>query len=166
MERQQFRDAMARLGSAVTIVTSDGEAGIAGTTVSAVCSVTDQPPTLLVCLNRSSRNNMAFRRNGRLCINILSAAQEELARTFSNGSLSAEERFAQGRWRAGENGSPLLTGAAASLECDIADISEVGTHSVFFCRVTAASAGEAEEGLIYFDRAFHRVGQPASVAAL
>jgi len=52
VSREQFRDAMARLGAAVNIVTTDGTAGRAGFTASAVCSVTDDPPTLLVCLNR------------------------------------------------------------------------------------------------------------------
>src|SRR5690606_16913277 len=52
VSRQEFRDAMARLGAAVNIVTTDGPAGLSGMTVSAVCSVTDDPPMLLVCLNR------------------------------------------------------------------------------------------------------------------
>ncbi len=51
--REHYRDAMARLGAAVSIVTTDGPAGRAGFTASAVCSVTDDPPTLLVCMNRS-----------------------------------------------------------------------------------------------------------------
>ncbi len=55
--RDEFRDAMARLGAAVNVVTSAGPAGRGGFTASAVCSVTDDPPSLLVCLNRSSSGN-------------------------------------------------------------------------------------------------------------
>ena len=54
MDRKEYRNAMARLGAAVNIVTTDGEGGRAGFTASAVCSVTDDPPTLLVCMNRGS----------------------------------------------------------------------------------------------------------------
>ncbi len=69
--KQEFRDAMARLGAAVNIVTTDGPAGLGGLTVSAVCSVSDDPPTLLVCLNRGSPQNRLFKDNGVLCVNTL-----------------------------------------------------------------------------------------------
>ncbi|WP_198511682.1 flavin reductase, partial [Bacillus subtilis] len=51
VEKTEFRNAMSRLGAAVNIITTEGPAGRAGFTASAVCSVTDSPPTLLVCLN-------------------------------------------------------------------------------------------------------------------
>ncbi len=157
IDKQQFRDTMARLGAAVSIVTSKGEAGIAGCTVSAICSVTDDPPTLLICLNRASRNNSVFRKNGRVCVNILAAQQEDLARAFSAAEKPVEDRFASGAWTVAGNGCPALEGASASVECDICDISEVGSHSVFFCRVTAARTGTNGEGLIYLGRAFHGI---------
>ncbi len=65
-EQQAFRDAMSRLGAAVNIVTTDGPAGMAGFTASAVCSVTDSPPTLLVCLNRNASVWPVFQANGQL----------------------------------------------------------------------------------------------------
>ncbi|MBV8628360.1 MAG: flavin reductase, partial [Paraburkholderia sp.] len=92
VDKSTFRDAMAGLGAAVNIITSDGAAGLAGCTASAVCGVTDEPPTLLVCINRSSRNNAAFRENGRLCINVLSAGQQTLAVTFASSASSIERR--------------------------------------------------------------------------
>jgi flavin reductase len=165
MEKQEFRDAMARLGAAVCIITSDGEAGQTGCTATAVCSVTDDPPTLLICLNRSSRNNVAFRANGTLCVNVLAANQEDLARRFSDPNLSAGQRFASGAWNEGDNGCPALQGAAATIECRITDISEVGTHSVFFCEVSAAHTRAESDALIYFGRSFHRLDLPVSEAA-
>ena len=60
VSRQEFRDAMARLGAAVNIITTDGAAGRGGITATAVCSVTDDPPTLLVCLNRTSPRSVLF----------------------------------------------------------------------------------------------------------
>ncbi|OYZ91740.1 MAG: hypothetical protein B7X99_16145, partial [Rhizobiales bacterium 17-65-6] len=62
--QQDYRDAMSRVGAAVNVVTTDGPGGKAGFTASAVCSVTDSPPTLLVCLNRGSSVSPAFQANG------------------------------------------------------------------------------------------------------
>jgi len=162
MDKQQFRDTMARLGAAISIVTSNGEAGLAGCTVSAICSVTDAPPTLLICLNRASRNNPLFRQNGRVCVNILAAQHEELARAFSAAEKPVEDRFASGAWAIAANGCPLLQGASASVECDISEISEIGSHSVFFCRVTAARTSATGDALIYFGRSFYRI-EPATL---
>jgi flavin reductase len=69
----EFRNAMAQLGSAVSVITTDGPAGKFGFTASAVCSVTDQPPTLLVCMNRNSWAHAHFKQNGVLCVNVLSS---------------------------------------------------------------------------------------------
>ena len=83
---QDYRDAMACLGAAVNIVTTDGRAGRAGFTASAVCSVTDNPPTLLVCMNRGSSAYASVRENGVVCVNVLSARHERLSRLFGGKS--------------------------------------------------------------------------------
>jgi len=69
--KDAFREGMSRLGAAVNIITTDGPAGRAGFTASTVCSVTDSPPTLLVCLNRSSSVYDRFADNNALCVNTL-----------------------------------------------------------------------------------------------
>ena len=88
-----FRNAMAQLGSAITIITTDGPAGRFGFTASAVCSVTDSPPTLLVCMNRSSFAHGKFQHNGVLCVNVLSGQHQQLSGIFANGQIRSEERF-------------------------------------------------------------------------
>ena len=80
--KSDYRDAMARLGAAVHVITTDGPGGRAGFTASAVCSVTDEPPTLLVCLNRSASVYPAFQANGVLCVNALAAGQQQLSSLF------------------------------------------------------------------------------------
>lgn len=75
VDQQTFRDAMSCMGAAVNIITTDGPAGRAGFTASAVCSVTDTPPTLLVCLNRGASVWPAFNENRTLCVNTLSAGR-------------------------------------------------------------------------------------------
>lgn len=159
VDRQVYRDAMARLGAAVSVITTMGPAGAAGFTASAVCSVTDDPPTLLVCMNRDSRLNETFKANRVLCVNTLAAAQEPLSSLFAGltGVEDMPTRFAAAEWTALVTGSPVLAGAVVSFDCRIAQITEVGTHSVFFCEVEALQAGSEHEGLIYFGRAYHRI---------
>ncbi|MFT4066449.1 flavin reductase [Paraburkholderia sp.] len=166
LDRNTFRDAMAGLGAAVNIITSDGEAGLAGCTASAVCGVTDEPPTLLVCINRGSRNNAAFRANGKLCVNVLGAEQQTLAAHFASGTLPIGERFAAAQWKRLATGAPVLQDALASLDCEIESVTEVGTHTVFFCAVKAARTHDGErDALIYYGRRYHRVGTDSVHAA-
>src|SRR6478609_9785563 len=81
--RQQFRQAMAHLGAAVNVITTTGTHGRCGITASAVCSVTDAPPTLLVCINRSSAMHAAFVNNRNVCVNVLPGHLEQIARHFA-----------------------------------------------------------------------------------
>ncbi|WP_447725840.1 flavin reductase [Sphingomonas koreensis] len=151
-----FRDAMSRLGAAVNLITSDGPAGRHGMTASAVCSVTDSPPTILVCVNRASPANEKFRANGSLCVNVLAPRHQALSGRFADRTLSLEERFRdEGLWTALATGSPVLRDACVALDCRISHISEIGTHSVFFCEVHDVLLHGDKGALIYFDRAYH-----------
>lgn len=153
---------MARLGAAVSVITTSGPAGRCGFTASAVCSVTDDPPTLLVCMNRGSRLNHIFKANRVLCVNTLTARQQDLSPLFAGlTEIDMEARFAAAAWTTLHTGAPVLQGAVVSFDCRIAQITEVGTHSVFFCAVQAIEAGTVDEGLIYFGRAYHRIGHAA-----
>ena len=163
VDQAKYRDAMARLGAAVSVVTTDGPAGRSGFTASAVCSVTDDPPTLLVCMNRGSTSHEAFKANRVLCVNTLAARQEALSPLFAGQvEASMEERFGMAAWGALATGSPVLADAVVSFDCRVAQVTEVGTHSVFFCEVEAIQAGTEREGLIYFGRSYHQV--PVAVA--
>ena len=159
LERSDFRNAMSRLGAAVNIITTDGPAGRAGFTASAVCSVTDEPPTLLICLNRTASVYPAFRANGVLCVNVLGAGQRALSSVFG-GKTPMDERFAGSQWERGATGSPVLEGASVSFDCRVTSSTSVGTHDVLFCEVVAVAMGEAAHGLIYFDRRYHDIVTP------
>lgn len=123
----EFRNAMAQLGSAVSVITTDGPAGKFGFTASAVCSVTDQPPTLLVCMNRNSFAHAHFKQNGTLCVNVLSSDHQALSGVFANASLRSEERFCHDSWQVMASGAPVLSSAVASFDCLIDDCHEVGS---------------------------------------
>lgn len=154
VEAGLFRDAMARLGAAVNIITTDGPGGRAGFAATAVCSVTDTPPTLLVCLNRSSSVVGAFTANPHLCVNTLSAGHRDLSSLFG-GKTPMAERFAAAQWHAGLTGVPVLADSLVAFECRLSHSVEIGTHRVLFCEVLAIAGGGAEEALIYFGRRYH-----------
>lgn len=154
----QFKNAMAKLATAVHLVTTDGKAGRHGFTASAVCSVTDSPPTLLVCMNQHIRFYDNFVKNGVLMVNTLSAYQDELSNVFAS-PLSSDERFAHGDWGTLATGSPLLTTALLNFDCKIVDIKKVGTHGVMMCEIIAIRHSDDDDALIYFDRHYHKVGR-------
>jgi len=153
---QDYRDAMACLGAAVNIVTTDGRVGRAGFTASAVCSVTDNPPTLLVCVNRESSAYASVKENGVVCVNVLSARHERLSQLFGGG-IPADERFAAAVWSTLETGAPVLADCAVAFDCRITDVASVGTHDVLFCRVVALQRLDGADNLIYFGRDYHVV---------
>ena len=156
---EDFRAGMARVAAAVNIITTDGPAGKTGFTATAMCSITDTPPTLLVCFNRSSERNVYFKENRILCVNTLSANQETLAGVFAGATKCTPlERFEHGHWSTLATGAPVLTEALASFDCRITEIQEIGTHSLFFCEVEAVRLGGEGQGLGYLSRAFHRIG--------
>lgn len=152
-----YRDSMARLGAAVNVITTDGPAGRAGFTASAVCSVTDSPPTLLVCVNRASSSHRSVVSNKVLCVNTLGYRHQDLSRLFGS-KTSLTERFAAGTWGTLETGAPVLDDALVAFDCRIADIVQQGTHDVLFCQVAAIRDGDvALPGLVYFGRKYHSI---------
>ncbi|MFV0284332.1 MAG: flavin reductase [Castellaniella sp.] len=153
-----FRNAMAMLAGAVNIITTDGPSGMAGFTATAVCSVTDQPPTLLVCMNRSSFAHRFFQGNDVLCVNVLGAANKDAPAIFADRNIQMEDRFARVPWSRLVTGSPLIDGAIVSFDCRINAINAVGSHSIFLCEVQDIRRGAAQGGLVYFNRDYHQVG--------
>jgi flavin reductase len=154
---QAFRDALALLPGAITVVTTDGPAGRAGFTASAVCSVSDEPPTVLVCMRSKSSTNPRFRKNAVLGINVLTPAQQPLSTAFANSAIGQEERFALGRWDRLSSGAPMLHDALINLDCTVVDTHVIGTHDVCICRVLDLRVRPEDEALAYFNRAYHHL---------
>lgn len=157
VDAQSFRSAMSRLGGAVTIITSRDGQERAGLTATAVCSVSAQPPRLLVCVNRDVRAHEVIERSGELVVNVLAAAHEGLARRFAGmvEGVCGEARFQAGEWCDGSGAGPVLRDAAASLECKVVETARSGTHSMFLCEVSQVHVPSlSNSSLIYFDRQF------------
>lgn len=153
----EFRDALARAVTAVTVVTTDGPGGMAGVTCSAVASVCDTPPTVLVCMNRRSYVNGVIKTNDVLCVNWLSSQQRGTSDLFAGvGAVPMKDRFEQGNWRTLSTGAPYSEDAMIALDCRVVSAMEVGTHSVFLARVLATKAHveEHRDPLVYCKRTY------------
>ena len=158
VEAAPFREAMSRLGAAVHVITTAGPGGKAGTTATAVCSVSDAPPMLLVCLNRRSQTNPIVVENGVFCINTLGHDGAEIADIFAGRTgLGSGDRFATGDWLTLSTGSPVLASAVIAFDCRIVEVRSVGSHNVFFGAVESVRLGPSGPALVYHERAYKRV---------
>ena len=158
VESTLFREGMSHVVSAVHIVTTGGAAGRAGFTATAVSSVSDAPPTLLVCMNAASSSAQPLRDNGRFAINTLASGQQAMAEAFSGRTgLTGEARFAAGGWQDDEDGLPLLSGAVAQFRCRLIEIKPMATHLVVFGEVYGVTPAPDEHGLAYLRRHFIKV---------
>ncbi|HEX4410092.1 MAG TPA: flavin reductase [Xanthobacteraceae bacterium] len=158
VEQKLFRDAMAKLGAAVHIITTAGTGGKSGFTATAVCSVSDQPATLLVCLNRNSASAPVLAENGVFCVNTLAANEEGLADLFAGrGGVPRNERFNRGEWTTLKTGAPVLTSAVVAFDCRCVEIKAVASHNVIFGVAEAVRLGPKVPALVYHDRAYKPV---------
>lgn len=140
------RSAISRLASGVCIITTRHEGIDYGLTASAVTPVSFDPPTLLICVNKTSNTRDAIAQSGVFAVNILREEQSELARRFAR---SEPNKFAGLSLSYGELGVPLLGDTLAAIECRVTEEVSGGTHSVFFAEMQTAQATEGMP-LTYF----------------
>ncbi|MFB6675403.1 flavin reductase [Streptomyces sp. NPDC056390] len=161
---REFREAMAHLPAAVNILTTDGPSGRCGITVSAVCSVTDSPPTVLACVNRSSAMHDVFSSNGRVCVNVLGVEQQELALHFAGATqVPMAERFAWDIWDH-DHDVPVLRDALVTVIGTVRERKPMGSHSVLFIETERVRTRTGGQSLVYFNRGFHRVAPAAPIS--
>jgi flavin reductase len=158
VEPAHFRDAMSRLGAAVHVITTAGPGGKTGATATAVCSVSDAPPTLLMCLNRRSQTNPVVVENGVFCVNTLGDGGAEIADIFAGRTgVQGTDRFQIGDWTVLSTGSPVLSNAVIAFDCRIIEVRAVASHNVFFGAVESVRLGPTGPALVYHERAYKRV---------
>ncbi|GIK80752.1 MAG: hypothetical protein BroJett024_18570 [Alphaproteobacteria bacterium] len=144
-----FRRAMRSLASAVSVISTAAEGRRYGMTATAVASVSVDPPSLLVCVNRTASLHAPLMARRRFCLNILHADQIELAQAFGGGR-AGDDRFACGAWRE-VGGLPCLDGAQANVLCDVDAVFPYATHAIVVGYVTEVRVGDAVAPLIYQD---------------
>lgn len=148
--RQEFRNAMRRLASTVTVITCKADGHRYGVTATSLVPVSIDPMTLLICINREASLHEPLLASGRFCANLLRDGQAEIAKVFSGG-LKGEARFEHGEWDEDSWGVPALRGAQASIVCTLVETVPRHTHSIFLGTVQAVRLSGDVSPLIYHD---------------
>lgn len=162
--KEDFLKAMSRAANSVCVITTDGRAGRAGVTVSAMTSVSvDTPkPSLLVCVHSMSPACDAIQRNQVFCANLLASHQASVSDSFAGRTgAKGDEKFKGASWTCGETGVPRLIGALASFDCNVMQDVLVGSHRIFIGEAVAISSADGGAPLLYFDRDY---AMPAPVS--
>lgn len=158
---EPYRDALSRFPAGVVVVTAiNGQGEMKGLTVSAFCSVSVEPPLVLVCVDAGSNTLPAILDSSAFTINILAAGRESLARVFAS---KGEGKFDGVEWirsQALDHAGPILhNDVAAYLICSLEQTVEAGDHHVLIGRVAEVGSSESEEeALVYHRRNFSAVG--------
>lgn len=149
-----FRNAMARFATGVTVVTTRDPDGRAhGFTASAFSSLSLEPPLVLVCLEKRARSHPIFMAATHMAISILSIDQIEIALHFARPNL---DKFAGLAAIHGKSTSiPLIPASVAHLECRITDRFDGGDHTIIIGKVLSIDVTERDP-LIYYNRQFGR----------
>ncbi|WP_353476388.1 flavin reductase family protein (plasmid) [Salipiger sp. H15] len=152
-----FRETMGLFPGAVTLITTGAGDLRRGITATAVCSVSDSPPSLLACVNRRTGTCQEIARSGRFSVQLLGQDQADVAMAFAGAQgQSGVEKFFAGTWSCCPLGLPRLQGALASISCEVVTATDAGSHTVFIGRIehVAIAGGEA---LVFARSKFHRL---------
>ncbi len=150
----ELRRVMGHFATGVTIVTThDREGHCYGLTANAVCSVSLDPPLVLVCVDKRSESYPAFDLSQVFIVNILGEQQEELSRRFA---VSGGDKFVDLPCRNGGTGAPIIEGALAHVECRVVAAHDAGDHTIYVGEVESADAGEGRP-LLFFRGRYHQL---------
>ncbi|HEV7648557.1 MAG TPA: flavin reductase family protein [Actinophytocola sp.] len=163
--QRTLRTAMARFATGITVLTARGRLTHA-MTANSFTSVSLDPPMVLCCVARTARMHAAILDAQGFGVSVLGSEQESLARYFADQDRpTGMAQFDRVDWFPGSRtGTPLLSGARAWLECDLAEVYEGGDHSIFLGLVRSASRGEGQ-ALLFLDGGFHRYDPPTARSA-
>jgi len=154
-----FRAAMRKVPGAVAIITSNTDSARNGLTATAVCSVSAEPPQLLICVNLSASVKPIISDAGRFAVNFAARDQERVAKLFATSKLDPNERFGSADWETLQTGAPVLKGASTVFDCKLVSESTHGTHAIFVGEVMA-TGGSGGEPLVYHDAGFTSISAP------
>lgn len=161
---EDMRRALRRLAKAVVIITSRHDGRRFAMAATAVSELSLDPPSLLICVNRTASIHAPLSRGAHYCVNILDAGQEHLAR-LSSGAIKGEARFEQGDWAEASLGVPYLRDAQASFVCENRRSLSHGTHDIFIGEVMEAFTHGDVDPLVYCDGRYGRFGLAAETVS-
>ena len=162
-----FRGAMRHLTGGVSVITAGRGKDITGMTVTSVTSLSVEPPTLLVSINRDASSFPLIRRHGAFGVNILNADQLDVAERFAGkGGLKGADRFAGAQWVTSVSGVPLLVGALSAFDCEVEEIVERHSHGIVIGRVRDIKSSTRNAALAYWHGKYVAVDQDEDAARL
>ena len=159
--REHYIEGMSYAASTVSVITTDGEAGRGGLTVSAMSSVSADPPTLLICVHQDASAADALIGNKAFCVNVLRDDQSRIADTFAGRIEPPDgDRFSCASWRIGPVGAPALEDTLVVFHCRLERHLQSGSHYVLIAGIEQIDLAESGSPLIYANRAY---GIPVSL---
>jgi flavin reductase (DIM6/NTAB) family NADH-FMN oxidoreductase RutF len=162
-----FRGAMRHLTGGVSVITVGRGKEITGMTVTSVASLSVEPPTLIVSINRGASSWPILKREGAFGVNILAADQLEVAERFTGkGGLAGADRFPGAQWTRRVSGVPLLVGALAAIDCEVEDIVERHSHAIVIGRVLDIQRSGHTAALAYWQGRYVAVDQDDDAARI
>jgi flavin reductase (DIM6/NTAB) family NADH-FMN oxidoreductase RutF len=155
VSKEEFRHALSRFASGVTVVTCQGAGGeMRGITVSAFSSLSLEPPLVLVCIDKRASLHDEIREGGYFAVNFLAEDQESVSRRFASKDA---DRFNGIHWREGKSRAPLIEGALGFVECRVVNVYPGGDHTIFVGQVEASGVGDGRP-LLYFRGYYSNLG--------
>jgi flavin reductase (DIM6/NTAB) family NADH-FMN oxidoreductase RutF len=162
-----YRAAMRRFASAVTLIATEHESERSALTATAVCSLAISPPRLLICVNLCGRTFSLLEKSRRLSVNVLASEHEPLARRFA-GMIGnrRDDHFVHGAWCTRVTGAPVLSDALAAFDCYLAQMTVLDTHAVLIAEVEDLIVREQHGApLLYVQGAFFTIPPLAASTA-
>ena len=144
---EQFKRVMRRFAANVNVITSAVGQLKNGMTATAVCSVSADPPSALIIVNKTNRSHGIIDETRAFAVNVLSSAQRDLANQFS---AKLADPFAGVPHMIGRTGCPLISGTDAHIECVVINQMDVGSHTIFVGRIVSTGAADGEP-LLYHE---------------
>lgn len=158
IDANTFRHAMRNLGAGVSIVTSGKGADRRGLTVTAACSLSAEPPSILVCVNRNAEAYATITESRSFAVNFLAFDQLDIALRFAgHNGWRGESRFGLGTWTSLTTGSPILVKSLCSVDCELSSVTEHGSHSIITGLIVDTVRRVEGEPLLYFKGQFSRI---------
>jgi flavin reductase (DIM6/NTAB) family NADH-FMN oxidoreductase RutF len=149
-----FVSAMGQHVSSVCVITSAQNGKRVGLTATAMSSVCAEPPRLLVCVNKSGASHEMIAAAGTFCVNVLAEAQDKVAKAFAGMMGKDFDRFSVGEWDELVTGAPALVNATAVFDCEVKQVIDQFSHSIFIGQVLAARHMKNQDTLLYGARRF------------
>ncbi|AOO82608.1 flavin reductase family protein [Bosea vaviloviae] len=151
IEAVAFKSVMRNVAGAVSIVTATQGGARAGLTATSLTALSAEPPTVIVCVNRTASAWPTIERAGHFAINVLAARHQSIADRFAGrGGFKGDARFGEGDWTRLVTGAPVLEGALAILDCETEEAIERHSHTILIGRVKAIREAETEGALLYW----------------